>query len=290
MKLLQKIRYVFIGALGMTAAIPLILKATDAVPLTFRQGDILSAEILNTLFGRLNDVTLGFQSVDDLEGSWSCVTAESSGSCTGGSWGASIPFALDTTTGTTGFYKATSTMVFTKVAASETQISSTILIGGCGAYVTGTPFSGPYVYTGVMPFSNDLLTQKVTAAILRVPARISFQKTSPTQMKFTADAGGGTAVTQCTKTNVPPTPPTTLVATLSGSSVSLTWDDQSTDETGFKVQTKNSVGGSWVTLTTTPADVQSYTAVAATGNNWYRVLATNANGDSITSNEILVER
>ena len=60
-----------------------------AVPLTFSQGDVLSAEILNTILGRLNNVSLGFQKVDDLEGEWSCLTEEQVdlGGCQCGSWG-----------------------------------------------------------------------------------------------------------------------------------------------------------------------------------------------------------
>ena len=83
--------------------------AKGAVPLTFSQGDVLSAEILNTILGRLNNVSLGFQKVDDLEGEWSCLTAESSevGGCQGGSWGSDIPHTLDNTTGfhTTKLYQ-----------------------------------------------------------------------------------------------------------------------------------------------------------------------------------------
>ena len=290
MKRAQKLKYVGLGAIGMTVAIPLVIKATDAIPLTFSQGDILSAEVLNTLFGRLNDVSLGFQNVDALEGSWSCVTAEapSTGGCQGGSWGQqSIPFALDATT--SGFYSAASTVIFTKSSSTQTQISSTIMLGGCGAYNTGNPFNGPYLYTGVMPFNNDLLTEKETQLLLNVPTRLTFDKISPTKMKFTAALGSGSAITQCTKNNVPPAPPTTLLGVASGSSVQLTWVDQSSDETGFKVQTKTSAGGAWSTVTTTAAGATSYTATGASGNNWYRVLATNGNGNSITSNEILMQ-
>ena len=91
------------------------------------------------------------------------------------------------------------------------------------------------------------------------------------------------------KQSQPPAPPTSLSATAIGTAVTLTWVDQSTDETGFKVQTKTEVDGTWTTLETAAADAQSSTVTGVTGNNWYRVLATNANGDSITSNEILAE-
>ena len=99
--------------------------AKGAVPLTFSQGDVLSAEILNTILGRLNNVSLGFQKVDDLEGEWSCLTAEQSevGGCQGGSWGSdNIPYALDNTTGVP-YYKTLSSMTLTKTGDSLIKIS-----------------------------------------------------------------------------------------------------------------------------------------------------------------------
>jgi len=89
------------------------------------------------------------------------------------------------------------------------------------------------------------------------------------------------------KANTPPAPVDGLTAAVSGASVALTWTDFSTDETGFKVQYKTSATGSWVTSTTTPANALSYTVNGlATGNYWFRVIATNSFGDSVSSSEV----
>ena len=48
------------------------VNAQDSVPIKFKQGDVLSAEVLNTIFGRLNDVQRGFQSKIDIDGNWLC--------------------------------------------------------------------------------------------------------------------------------------------------------------------------------------------------------------------------
>jgi hypothetical protein len=45
-----------------------------------------------------------------------------------------------------------------------------------------------------------------------------------------------------------------LTSSASGKTVSLTWTDSSTDETGFKVLRKDSLTGSYSTITTTSAD------------------------------------
>ena len=72
--------------------------------------------------------------------------------------------------------------------------------------------------------------------------------------------------------------------------VSLTWTDSSTDETGFKVLRKDSLTGSYSTITTTSADATSYSdTVTAAGSYWYRVSATNINGDSVASKMVKVD-
>ena len=264
--------------------------AKGAVPLTFSQGDVLSAEILNTILGRLNNVSLGFQKVDDLEGEWSCLTAEASnvGGCQGGSWGADNPYTLDNTTGV-AYYKTLSSMTLTKTGNSVIKISSTILLGGCGAYNTGSPFNGPYEYKGIMPYSNRLLLEKITSNIMNVPTNVAFTKLSPSKFKIITSGGSLDSEAECSKTNIPPLPPTNLSGSLSGSTVSLSWTDQSDDETGFKIQTKTTVKGSWKTIETLSSNVTSTSITASEGDNWYRILSTNSHGDSITSNEIFIQ-
>jgi hypothetical protein len=82
-----------------------------------------------------------------------------------------------------------------------------------------------------------------------------------------------------------PAAPTALNATAtSATAVKLTWTDNSNNETGFKVQRQN--GATWTTLTTTGANVVTYSdnTVAPNSSYTYRVIATNANGDSAASN------
>jgi len=268
MKIKQKAKYIALGAIGMTVAIPVIIKATDAVPITFSQGDILSAEVLNTLFGRLNDVQTGFEASQDLVGGWTCVSYSTRTTCDAG-WNA---------VGDGVRYSRSQTIQFACSNGSCTATASTFDPTSCNA-AGGAPLSTGYAVAGTTFASPDWggVTQ--------------LQKLSPAKFNWISGSSSPKQeYTVCTKQSQPPTPPTALTGTATGTSVALTWDDQSTDETGFKVQTKTEVGGTWTTLQTTAAGLETYTHTsAATGNNWYRVLATNANGDSITSNEILVE-
>ena len=66
--------------------------------------------------------------------------------------------------------------------------------------------------------------------------------------------------------------------------------DSNTDEIRFKVLRKDSLTGSFSTVTTTSADATSYSDnVTDAKSYWYRVSATNSNGDSTGSKVVKVD-
>jgi hypothetical protein len=99
------------------------------------------------------------------------------------------------------------------------------------------------------------------------------------------NAGFGTAAagpsTAASATLLPPTAPSNLAATAGNQSVSLTWTDNSTNESGFKIQ-RSTDNSSWSTIQTTAADATSYNDTGLTGFQiyYYRIAGTNAGGDS----------
>ncbi len=95
---------------------------------------------------------------------------------------------------------------------------------------------------------------------------------------------------QFTNTTAPavPTAPDTVNASAAGfAAVSLTWQDNSSNETGFVIQRRALPYGTWTTVTTTAANVTSCvdTSVSASTMYSYRVIAINAAGQSSNSNE-----
>ena len=81
--------------------------------------------------------------------------------------------------------------------------------------------------------------------------------------------------------------PTNLMGTpISSSRIDLTWQDNSDDETGFKIERKTGAG-SYSQIATAGAGVTSYsnTGLAASTIYYYRVRVYNAGGDSDYSNE-----
>lgn len=87
-----------------------------------------------------------------------------------------------------------------------------------------------------------------------------------------------------------PIAPTNLVVTNSGlgTNVALSWTDNASTETGFEIDRKLGVSGSYSQIDTVGANVTTYTDTSAKINNRpyiYRVRATNGGGDSANSNE-----
>lgn len=85
----------------------------------------------------------------------------------------------------------------------------------------------------------------------------------------------------------PPAAPSGLSATAASAvQINLSWSDNSSDETGFKIE--RSVGGTsaWLQVATVGAGVRSYSdlGLAASTLHYYRVRATNSAGDSAYSN------
>jgi len=86
----------------------------------------------------------------------------------------------------------------------------------------------------------------------------------------------------------PPNAPTNLTATaVSQHQINLAWTDNSTNESGFKIERSPFAPGSWVQIATVGAGVQTYpnTGLASGTTYYYRVRAWNAQGDSAYSNE-----
>ena len=87
--------------------------------------------------------------------------------------------------------------------------------------------------------------------------------------------------------NIPAAPSGLTITSLLSNKVSLSWTDNSRDETGFKIQRKTGATGTYATIKTTAANVTAYndTAVIDGTLYYYRVCATNGARDSAFSNE-----
>lgn len=85
-----------------------------------------------------------------------------------------------------------------------------------------------------------------------------------------------------------PAAPSGLTASaVSSSQINLSWTDNSSNETGFKIQRKTGAGGTYASIASVTANTTIYndTGLAAGTAYYYEVGATNASGSSPWSNE-----
>ena len=89
-----------------------------------------------------------------------------------------------------------------------------------------------------------------------------------------------------TSPTVPGAPSNLTANTISSSQINLTWQDNSNDETGFKIE-RRVASGSYSQIATVGAGVTSYSnsELTASTTYYYRVRAYSAAGDSLYSNQ-----
>ena len=106
------------------------------------------------------------------------------------------------------------------------------------------------------------------------------------------NSGGSTTSSDTIYSNWAPTPPPTapgglVISDTTETSISLSWDDKSNNEDGFKIE-RSPDGSTWTQIGTVGENVTTYedTGLACETTYYYRVRAHNADGDSTYSNTI----
>ena len=128
------------------------------------------------------------------------------------------------------------------------------------------------VLAGVTSYSSTGLTAS-TAYYYRVRAYNS--------------AGNSSYSSETNATTCPAAPSGLSATTSSSSEIDLSWTDNSSDETGFKIERKTGSGGTYAQIATVSAGVTSYSSTGLTASTtyYYRVRAYNSAGNSSYSSE-----
>ncbi|NDD64071.1 MAG: hypothetical protein EBZ36_08855, partial [Acidobacteria bacterium] len=87
-----------------------------------------------------------------------------------------------------------------------------------------------------------------------------------------------------------PKAPTALTATaISANQINLSWTDNSSNETGFRIYRKTEGASAWTLVTTVAAETATYQNTGLAGGTAYRFYVTSANteGESSPSNEVI---
>lgn len=86
---------------------------------------------------------------------------------------------------------------------------------------------------------------------------------------------------------LPAAPSNLNASAISSAQINLTWTDNATNETGYKLERKTGAGATYAQIAATGVGITNYsdTGLAASTTYYYRVRATNSIGDSAYSNE-----
>ena len=183
----------------------------------------------------------------------------------------------------------------------------------CRNYETSGNYISPaitpdYVYSwGVLSFNADIpdnttftvdvLTLDNTPIVSNVPNNTNLSQTYPSEFSnvtaiklrgnFSSTVSGVTPVLHDWSIIAPPFAPSNLVATaVSSSQINLTWQDNSNNEQGFKIEVKLGLNGTFTQMAIVSANTTSYsdTNLYPTANYYYRIKAYNEGVDSGYSN------
>ena len=151
---------------------------------------------------------------------------------------------------------------------------------------TQTPTATP---TSVPPTQTPTPTRTPTAAPPTATATPTSTPVAPTATATptrTPTPVPPTATPTPTSTPVPPpAAPSGLSATATSSSqINLAWTDNSSNETGFKVERAPAASGPWTQIATTAAASYPDTGLSSSTTYFYRVRAYGPSGDSAYSN------
>ena len=245
----------------------------------FSAGDVLSADVLNELFTYIKES----KTVADytyILGAWTCTSLISNEA---------------------GAQNNTSEWSFTTSDNLSMKLNSTITFSddGDSTYSLTTSSPNPIVFDNTSSYSSpfSILEDTMTITVLKSSGDIFgafyvLSKLSKNKFRMSLLNANESAMVNfviCNRKNIPPDAPTNLTSSVSSKSISLSWTDNSNNETGFEINRKDSLTGSYSLITTTNQNITSYTdTVSSSGTYWYRINSTNSNGDSVGTNLVKV--
>jgi hypothetical protein len=179
--------------------------------------------------------------------------------------------------------------------AAPTNQNSVDLTGSGVDLHSGHVISAALTYDGTT--LKVILTDTVTGATATQNYQVSLGPTA--YVGFTAGTGGLSATQEILSWTFSagvsqptvPAAPSNLAATVSSNQVHLAWTNNATNQTGFKIERKTGVNGTYSQIGTAVANATSFTDTTVSGGlqYFYRIRATNATGDSAYSNEASVQ-
>ena len=257
------------------ATYPVTFAADYETPHTFEPGDVISADMMNEIFDYIRNAKTTI-TASDLVGTWTCIAYHP---------------GFEISDAAPGWTLSKDGLIM--------QLENVVIVftdDGDDTYSLSTSAPNPFYHTenASLTTNYELIANSIYIYINAAShqASYSLEKISETRIVCTwlkAQNSDTTSLLIFDKQNLPPAIPTSLSATASGLVVTLSWTDNSSDETGFKIIRKDTLTGTYSQIATAAANATSYSdTLSSAGTYWYRVKATNDNGDSLGSKEVKV--
>ena len=242
-----------------------------------QDGDVISADVFNDILDRI-ELTLKSASASDLVGTWDVVQTICSSGGLGNCTSLSVTGAG---TAVDNLYRQrVDTVTFSDDGDGTFSFQTSNYCAFVRSGAGNSPCSGGYAVVD----GRFILNSGGFAAY-------TFRKVSNTRIVLGMNASGSGSfnIIRLDKKNLAPNPPTALSASLSGSSVSLSWTASEGGATSYTVKAKTSATGTYSDVVTNNSGT-TYTDTLSSGTKWYRVFAVNSDGTSIGSNVVSVTR
>ena len=241
----------------------------------FKEGDVISAATFNQIFGTLQK--LNRTPVDaDLVGTWSCDAVHSQSGLDTTGWTANDFLLTLDNAQVTMTASSQSTSLAQSYSISTSNPSPFIRFG------TNVASSGTYIL-----FNDMLLIKGVISASAVSKYQVNIVSDDRFVLTPLSDGGNYPDLIMCDSAVAVPAAPTATTATNAQTLVNVTWTDQSSDETGFKIYRRLSNETDAMELATAVTASPYVDSTLTEGQTaYYSVSAYNANGESSKSKTV----
>lgn len=240
-----------------------VASAACSLPHTLKGGDTVSADVLNELFQNTS-----INLAETMLGTWTT-------QC----WDADTDDADDPGTGL-----LTVTSLTSITFGSESPSGDTCIFGrdNNGMLSTLTRFFTKFTTIG----DKGIIATHDMPNSADPPSIVAWNIIELCQNEMLISSGSYNMI-KLSRQNPLPEIPSSVSGSASGTTVTVTWTDNSSDETSFSIVRKSSASGSYSEVGTVSASTTTYSETVTAGTYWYRVRAVNSNGTSLGSTSVL---
>ena len=244
--------------------------------INIQEGDVVSADVLNDIFTRINNIITGGIDTEDLVGTWQCTSTLRPG----GASGVQNGYAQNTL----GLYTVTQEVIISSHNDLKVRFNYPHNFGQ-GFQETGAQDCLGHIVNGKIVMTNGLTDTGEYEDTCYNTGYYDIQMISNQCFRM---GNINDSTTNCRKTSVPPLSPSGLSAEVTSGKISLSWNAGDNSETNYDVQRKNSPTGAYVSVGLSTTELFEDSSIVSATTYWYRIFAKNNYGTSTGSNVISV--